>query len=163
MTTCFGRKLPRRWDELADKSATLGRDHMLVFADAHYIMALAAKGRLDEAEALLDSLADFARGEGTEQDVARDIGLPLGRAILAYHQGRYGEAVDSLLPQRAALRRLGGSHAQRDLFEQLLIDAALKAGRGAVARALVSERAATRRANAWNREMAAAAAQLPAQ
>ncbi|MEO3428061.1 tetratricopeptide repeat protein [Pelagibius sp. CAU 1746] len=158
-----GIEVGDRWDELADKAAVLGRDHMLIFADAHYVMALAAKQRGGEAKALLDSLARFAGGDGTEAEVARDIGLPLGEAILAHAAGRYGEAVETLLPHRRALKRLGGSHAQRDLFEQLLIDAAVKAGRAAVARALLSERAETRRANAWNREMTAAAAQLAAQ
>ncbi|HEY9537215.1 MAG TPA: tetratricopeptide repeat protein, partial [Kiloniellaceae bacterium] len=70
----------------------------------------------------------------------------------------YGETVDALLPHRAALRLVGGSRAQRDLFEQLLIDAAVKADRRSLARALLSERAATRRANEWNRAMAAAVA-----
>jgi len=156
-----GVDVGERWEELAEKAPQLGEDHMLIFADAHYVMALAAKRRDAEAEALLDSLARFAEGPGTEAGVARDIGLPLGRAILAHRQGRYGAAVEALLPQRAALNRLGGSHAQRDLFEQLLIDAALKAGQGGIARALLSERGEIRRANAWNLEMTAAAARLP--
>lgn len=155
-----GVAVGERWDELADKAATLGRDHMLIFADAHYLLALAATGRTAEARALLDSLKRFAGGSGTEEEVARDIGLPLGQAILAHADGRHGEAVEALLPHRAALRRLGGSHAQRDLFEQLLIDAAVKAGEAKVARALLSERGETRRDNAWNRAMTAAAAQL---
>ena len=44
-------------------------------------------------------------------------------------QGAYGEAVDHLFPVRSGIRRIGGSHAQRDLFEQLLIDAAWRGGR----------------------------------
>jgi len=147
-----------RWGELAEKAARLGADHMLVFADAHYMVALAAEGPAGAAEALLESLEDFAGEAGTEAEVARAIGLPLCRAVLAHRRGRYGEAVDALLPHRPALKRIGGSRAQRDLFEQLLIDAAVKAGRKALARALLSERAATRRANDWNRAMAAAVA-----
>ncbi|MGD1878141.1 MAG: hypothetical protein ACFB13_11640, partial [Kiloniellaceae bacterium] len=161
-----------RWAELAEKSATLGGDHMLVFADAHFMMAVAAgeaaKGDDGAAEALLDSLERFAAGPecamgGTEAGVARDIGLPLCRAVLTHRRGRYGEAVEALLPHRPALNRIGGSRAQRDLFEQLLIDAAVKAGKAPLARALLSERADVRRANAWNREMAALAARRPAQ
>ncbi|MEG9883502.1 MAG: hypothetical protein V6Z86_02590 [Hyphomicrobiales bacterium] len=139
---------------------------MLIFADAHYMMALAAaesaKGNGGAAEALLESLEHFATGFGTEADVAHEVGLPLCRAVLAHRRGHYGEAVDLLLPHRAELHRIGGSRAQRDLFEQLLIDAAVKAGRRAIARALLSERGDVRRANAWNRDMAAAAAALPA-
>mgnify|MGYP000562786016 CR=1 FL=1 len=145
-----------RWEELAEKAARLGDDHMLAFADAHYMMALAAAGPAGAPEAVLDSLEAFAGETGTEAEVTRAIGLPLCRAVLAHRRGRFDEAVDALLPHRAALRRIGGSRAQRDLFEQLLIDAAMKAGRRNLARALLSERAATRRDNGWNRAMAAA-------
>ncbi|GAB4359234.1 MAG: tetratricopeptide repeat protein [Kiloniellaceae bacterium] len=144
-----------RWAELAEKAAALGEDHMLVFADAHFMMALAAAGRPGAAETLLESLERFATGYGTEADVAHEVGLPLCRAVLAHRRGRYCEAVDALLPHRAALHRIGGSRAQRDLFEQLLIDAAVKGGKTALARALLSERADIRRDNAWNRQMAA--------
>jgi hypothetical protein len=50
---------------------------------------------------------------------------------------------------RAAIRTIGGSHAQRDLFEQMLIDAALKAGRLPLLRALLSERRQRRPRNLW--------------
>ena len=146
-----------RWEELGEKAARLGEDHMLIFADAHYLMALAATRRDQEAEAVLGSLEAFARGQGTEETVARDIGLPLGRAILAHGQGRYDDAVQALQPHQEAVKRLGGSHAQRDLFQQLLIDAALKAGQKALARGLLSARARQRPDNAWNRRMTAAA------
>ena len=153
-----GVDVGERWAELAEKSARLGEDHMLVFADAHFMMASAAAGRPGEAESLLESLERFATGYGTEADVAHEVGLPLCRAVLAHRRGRYGEAVDALLPHRAALNRIGGSRAQRDLFEQLLIDAAINGGKPALARALLSERADIRRANAWNRQMAASIA-----
>src|SRR3546814_8705816 len=39
-----------RWIELAEKAARLGSDHQLVFADAHYMMALAAAGPSGAAE-----------------------------------------------------------------------------------------------------------------
>ncbi|HMA15413.1 MAG TPA: tetratricopeptide repeat protein, partial [Kiloniellaceae bacterium] len=145
-----------RWAELAEKAARLGHDHQLVFADVHYMMALATEGPAGAAEALLESLEAFAGEAGTEAEVTRAVGLPLCRAILAHRRGRHGEAVDALLPHRAALNRIGGSRAQRDLFEQLLIDAAMKAGRRPLARNLLAERAAARRDNAWNRAMAAA-------
>lgn len=145
-----------RWEELAEKAARLGGEGQLVFAEAHYMMALAAAGPSGAAEALLASLEAFTKEVGTEAEVTRDVGLPLCRAILAHRRGDYGAAVDALLPHRAALTRIGGSRAQRDVFEQLLIDAAAKAGRAPLARALLAERAASRHDNAWNRAMAAA-------
>ena len=54
----------------------------------------------------------------------------------------FGRAVDLLHPVRYDIQRIGGSHAQRDLFAQLLIDAAVKAQRIPLARALLAERVA---------------------
>ena len=153
-----GIAVGNRWAELGEKCRDLSQDHRMIFGDAHYIMALAATQDSAAIEAAMSSLTDFSAGNGSEQEAARLIGLPLARAAVAHRGGRFGEAVDSLLPHREALNRVGGSRAQRDLFEQLLIDAALKAERKHLARALLSERALQRPNNPWNRRMTEAAA-----
>ena len=58
-----------------------------------------------------------------------DVGLPLARAVVAHRRGAYGDAVDHCLPVRHRVRRIGASHAQRDLFHQLLIDSAWRGRR----------------------------------
>jgi hypothetical protein len=45
---------------------------------------------------------------------------------------------------RAELRRVGGSHAQRDLFVLLLLDSAVATGNRALADAVRAERSALR-------------------
>ena len=77
-----------------------------------------------------------------------EVGLPLARAVVAHRRGDYGEVVDQLMPARAN-SRIGASHAQRDIFEQLLIDAAWRAKQLAVARDLLAERTALRPGNIW--------------
>lgn len=156
-----------RWAELGEKCRAMSEDHCMVFGDPHYVMALAAErangggGKEDDAVATaLSSLERFAEGKGTEAGVARNIALPLARAAAAHRQGRFAEAVDGLLPHRSALYQIGGSRAQRDLFELLLIDAALKAGRKGLARALLSERGLQRPDNPWNHCMTDAAQSL---
>ena len=47
-------------------------------------------------------------------------------------------------PIRAIAHRFGGSHAQRDLLDLTLIEAALRSGDGALARALTTERSMAR-------------------
>jgi hypothetical protein len=81
----------------------------------------------------------------------RDVGIPLGEAILAWGGQDYGEVVRHLLPIRYELVRIGGSHAQRDVFWQMLIAGALRAGEHAIARALLAERVAAkpRSRQAW--------------
>jgi predicted Zn-dependent protease len=57
--------------------------------------------------------------------------------------------VEHLLPIRYSLPDIGGSHAQRDLFHQILIAAALRAPCPALARALLGERTRLKPNNAW--------------
>jgi hypothetical protein len=53
------------------------------------------------------------------------------------------------MPVKRRIRRIGASHAQRDVFDQLLIDAAVRGGRFADARELLAERLAWRPNNRW--------------
>lgn len=78
-----------------------------------------------------------------------DVGLPLARAVLAHRRGAYAAVVDTLMPVRTHFRRIGGSHAQRDLFDQLLIDAAWRGRRLDTASELLAERTTRRPRNIW--------------
>src|SRR3954471_6983790 len=55
--------------------------------------------------------------------------LPSCEAALAHRHGEWARVVELLAPRREQIRLLGGSNAQRDLFTQMLVDAAMKAGR----------------------------------
>ena len=144
-----------RWEELADKSARRTRDNLLVFVDAHYMMALAAGGR-GEATALLAAMQVAAADGTTEAGVFAEVGLPLGRAIAAYRAGDFDATIELLAPVRYRVWRIGGSGAQRDLFQQMLITAALEAGRFAEARSFLAERAGEHRRSPWNQRTLAA-------
>lgn len=111
------------------------------FNDLHVLLALLGAGELAPARAWVDEVA--ARAEplgGSNRAVARELGLPLMRGLLAFAGGRLDEAVDTLYPLRALAHRIGGSHAQRDLIDQTLLAAACGAANRAVGRALVNER-----------------------
>ena len=64
-------------------------------------------------------------------------------------RGDFDRAVELMLPVRSRLKRIGGSHAQRDVFQQLFITAAIKGGRLRLARETLSERLAHRPENQW--------------
>jgi hypothetical protein len=147
-----------RWDELADIAERRAREHVLAFADAHFLLALAGAGRLDKADAMARSMAsaDLA-GRTTEAPIVSGIGAALGDAIIAFRRGDFARAVDRLYRRRAEIGRIGGSHAQRDVFARLLIEAALKAGRAKLARALLAERAARNPNSAWTWKRSAVA------
>ena len=52
-----------------------------------------------------------------------------GREFTAAHRASdYARAVTWLAPQRERLQGIGGSHTQRDLFQQLLANAAIRCG-----------------------------------
>ncbi len=139
-----------RWGELADRARGHVDDHLLVFGDLHYLMALAAAGRSDDAAAMVESLGRYAAESGeTEATAAREPGLALARAVLAHRCGDYARVVEELLPVRDMIRRIGGSHAQRDLFEEMLIDSVLRADRFDRAKALLADRLEHRPRNAW--------------
>jgi tetratricopeptide (TPR) repeat protein len=139
-----------RWTELADKAEEKIDDHIFAFHDAHYIMALARCDRRAKAAAMLESMEPAAsRTDTTEGPVFRDVGLPLCEAIVAYGRGDFPVVVDLLAPVRREVYRIGGSHAQRDLFFRLLLAAALKAGRFRLARALAAERNARNPSSVW--------------
>ena len=147
-----------RWAELADKAEGKIGDHIFAFHDAHYMMALALDGRWPKAEAMLQSMeAAAARGGTTEAPIFRAVGLPLCKAIAAYGRGGYGAAVDLLAPVRREVYRVGGSHAQRDLFFRLLVASALRAGRYELAGALAAERNGRNPGSVWGWKRAAEA------
>lgn len=145
-----GVEVGGRWGELAEVSAARIDGHGLIFPDMHYIMALEAAGDTDKGDALLRSLEAASHATGvTQARVIEDVGLALARAIAAWYRRDYNAVVDTLLPIRYALPAIGGSHAQRDLFHQILIAAALCAPRATVARALLAERMRLKPNNAW--------------
>lgn len=152
-----GVDVGERWQALAGKVAKQRGGRILAFVDAHYVLATAAaEGDCAAAHLVEDLQRCAAEGRGTTGRVTRDVGLPLAEAIVAYRRGDFARCVDSLWPIRRQLARIGGSHAQRDLFVQMLIDAALRAGRTPIARALLAERLALRPMNRWGRAKLAA-------
>jgi predicted Zn-dependent protease len=74
--------------------------------------------------------------------MTRQVGLPVCRGLLAFSRGDYEATIDALLPIRYVAHRFGGSHAQRDLIAQTLIEAAMRGKRYRLARALLAERTA---------------------
>ena len=114
------------------------------FNDLHAVLSLVGAGRLDDAGRVIDAARARSGERSTLGAMAADVGVPLMRGMLAYGHGRYADAVDSLWAVRDGCHRFGGSHAQRDLVDQTLMDAAIRAGERRLARHLLSERLLTK-------------------
>jgi tetratricopeptide (TPR) repeat protein len=141
----LGVDVGNRWDELADKAEARIGDCQSAFTLPHWLMALTATGRIAAAKRMVDAMRAFAKGHGTVAAIVRDFALPIADAQIAHAAGRHAEAVALMRPALGGMYRMGGSHAQQDVLEQLFVDAALKAGSTADVR-LVLERVAGRRA-----------------
>ena len=66
------------------------------------------------------------------------------RAIAAFAEGDYAAAVDFLEPVFPQLTRIGGSHAQREVFEDTLLEAYLRAERFEPAEKMLTTRLSRR-------------------
>jgi hypothetical protein len=135
-----GVELGDRWSALAERWASVAEAGRYAFNDFHAMMAFACSGRTGEAEALLETQRAAMAGDDDNADFTRDVGHAVARAIGAFVQGQYGETVRLLRPVRNRAHRFGGSHAQRDVIDLTLIEAAARAGEIRLADALLAER-----------------------
>ena len=130
-----------RWTRLADVYAGTPRGQY-AFDDAHAMMAFVGAGRADDTKAVLEAQAAAAAGPGDNALFAAEVGRPVCEALFAFGQGDYAKSTDLLRGVRHRLNRFGGSHAQRDVFDLTLIEAARRGGDQSLERALRAERAA---------------------
>ena len=130
-----------RWEELADLAERRSDDGCLIFADLHYLLALVGGDRNEAARRLVARIV--RDGTGAATDLGRrcaDPGRAAAEGLEAFGEGAYARAFGRLAAARGALQRAGGSHAQRDVFERLTIDAGIRAGRLHAAAALLDDR-----------------------
>ena len=104
------------------------------------MLSLVGAGRLDDAGQVIEAARARSREPSTVGAMSADVGVPLMTGVLDYGRGRYAEAVEALWSVRDVCHRFGGSHAQRDLVDQTLMDAAIRAGQPRLARHLLNER-----------------------
>lgn len=133
-----------RWQALADRwAASMAQCErsQYAFNDLHAMLAFVGAGREAEAQQVLAKQEAALAAGDDNVGFLRDVGFDATRAIHAFGQGRYDEAVQRLRPLRSQAARFGGSHAQRDLIDQTLIASADRAGQAALADALRRERA----------------------
>ena len=129
-----------RWSDVADYLKRRANDTLQPFLTIQYLYGLARAGRA-EADLLMRAVEDAARDTSRfDHQVWAEVALPACRGVLAHARGHHEEAVRWLGPVAARIGEIGGSHAQRDLFGQILLDAHLKAGHWAIARQMLEMR-----------------------
>jgi tetratricopeptide (TPR) repeat protein len=146
-----------RWRPLAERWAPHASVGHYAFNDMHAMMAFASAGRDDLAGQLREAQCAALDGEGDNRSFTAEVGEAATRAVQALVAGDYATAVALLRPIRSSAHRFGGSHAQRDLLDLTLTEAALRSGDRSLAAALAAERIAMRPASPLARRFVARA------
>lgn len=114
-----------RWDQLVSMWEYHINDHAFALADAHLVMTLVSAGGEKKLNRFLESQHAYIEGAAsTNGEIIETVGRDLCQGMIAYRRGEYQKAADCIAGVRNHLHRVGGSNAQRDLF-QLTLDAAL--------------------------------------
>ncbi len=144
-----------RWQKLAACWEPFAEHAYYAFNDAHAVMAFAAAGRTDLVQRTIAAMERKAAHSDTNAMMTREVGLPLARGLAAFAAGRYADTIALLQPIRTIANRFGGSHAQRDLIHLTLVEAALRARHGRLARALIAERTQLKPSSPFNWQLTA--------
>lgn len=135
-----GVKVGDRWNDVADHIAKRGADTTSPFLTLQYLYAL-GRTRKPEAETLLQAIE--ARAEDSTQhdhETWRDVALWAAHGIAAHAAEDHEDAIRFLSKALPRLAEAGGSHAQRDLFEQIHLDALIQAGHASRAQQVLEMR-----------------------
>ena len=135
-----GAHEPLPWRSLADLAAGVSRPGYL-FGECHAALAYAACG--DEAG--LAKLMDGLRAlDAKGNPIAGRVVLPLVQGAAAFAAGDHAGALAHFEPVESEMHRIGGSHAQWELYEETMVVCYLELARYDDALRLVRRRLARR-------------------
>ena len=146
-----GVNVGERWHPVVEKVWERWHEHIVPFNDLLFIYALARGGKHQAVGEFLSSLE--RRGKKDDSGVWDSLVIPCAHGLAAYAQERFMTAADALGPLLGRLHLVGGSHAQRDVFVQTWIDAALRAGQHSAVKEVVARRARARPADRASQRM----------
>jgi hypothetical protein len=133
-----GVDVGERWLDVGGYLAHRVSDQVLPFLDLQYLYGLARAGRT-EADTLLRNIERHAASAPEDsRTVWQQVALPASRGLLAHARGEMARAVEQLGAALPRLLEIGGSHAQRDLFGQVYLDALVRSGHLAGAQNLLA-------------------------
>lgn len=147
----LGHDVGDRWQELAVAWDQHADGKTYAFNDWHAVMAYLGAQRETDVERILATFRSNAAVNTDAAQWANQTGLPLIEGFAAFWRGDYGTAAERLYSARHIVNSFGGSHAQRDVIDWTLTEAALRGGLDDLAEALANERLACKPHSAINR------------
>jgi len=139
-----------RWQELAEAWDSHADGRTYPFNDWHAVMAYLGAGRTQDVERILQAYAG-AGGKSEASEWGRKTAAPLAEGFVAFWRGDYEASAGLLHGARFIANSFGGSHAQRDVIDWTLTEAAVRGGLTGLAEALASERLALKPHSPMNR------------
>lgn len=137
-----GADVGDRWADVGARVAARKGDFINAFLSLQYLYGLARAG-LPEADEMLRGFEGMARSAPEpSRAMWAEVAWPCARGLIAHAAGRWREAARDLGAAVPRIWETGGSHAQRDLFEQLWIDALIRAGAFGAAQQVLERRRA---------------------
>jgi hypothetical protein len=149
-----------RWQAVAANWTPLAGAGTYAFNDMHAMMAFVGAGLPGAQGAVLDAQRRALAGDDDNADFTREVGAAATQAMQAFGRGAPAQAARLLRPIRSTANRFGGSHAQRDVIDLTLVEAALRAQDVPLAAALAAERVALRPRSPLARRFVARAKEL---
>jgi tetratricopeptide (TPR) repeat protein len=137
-----GHDVGDRWLELAQCWDQHADGRLYPFNDWHAVMAYLGAGRESELERVIGALERSAREPTDAARWAGTVALPLIHGFRAFWRGEYRACAEGLHAARYIVNQFGGSHAQRDVIDWTLTEAALRGGLTDLAESLAHERLA---------------------
>ena len=135
-----GIDVGERWKDVADQLRARVSDFVQPFLTMQYVYGLARAG-YGEADQLLANLRAFAPGAPEfVRSAWCDVTLPACEGLVAHARGDHERVVERLGGVLSRLIEVGGSHAQRDLFEQVMLDSLIRTGRYTAAQQMLEMR-----------------------
>ncbi len=125
----YGVDVAELWQNLSVVCSARTDNHASVFSNIHDMMVLGACGNFAQATQLLFSMSERYQDESTTGSIGaayREVGIPVCKAVLAHRKKDYARVISLLGDVRHQLYKMGASHAQRDVFYHMLVDAARK-------------------------------------
>ncbi|MEM9250187.1 MAG: tetratricopeptide repeat protein [Pseudomonadota bacterium] len=146
----FGVDVGDRWQTLAAVARAHVADKEMIFVSLHYLMALVSAGDTQAADEMIETIRTWSKLDDTQAKVCARVGLTLAEGLRDARNGNTAGAVEKIGRVRYCIDEIGGSTAQRDVFQMILLDAAACGQNALQARALYAERVGQKAHSSWS-------------
>eukprot|EP01119_Soliformovum_irregulare_P019238 TRINITY_DN6044_c0_g1_i1.p1 TRINITY_DN6044_c0_g1~~TRINITY_DN6044_c0_g1_i1.p1 ORF type:complete len:468 (+),score=109.09 TRINITY_DN6044_c0_g1_i1:298-1701(+) len=123
-----GMDVKDRWASVVEHWMPHIDDHVLAFNDIHMMLSLMGSGNFQLGELLLEKMEEYScrHSQRSQAKIISDLGIPISESAISFSNGKFSKVIQRLVPIRSEFSNLGGSRAQRDIFDRLLIASAIR-------------------------------------